>query len=399
MKVLLRASRTPFTILYNDEIPKKHYMNAYNYLEKQGTRNIGNLCFSDSVYKSLYGLNEIDIDRYEIGLDLRIEEEVDYINNEYDMFILPMCVFGLHLLQKEYLSNLTKLIKKLKIPCIVVGIAAHMKLNKDTSHLKKYEKTIYDFFSSILDKSNSIGVRGEITKEYLVSIGLPKNSIDVIGCPSMFYNGDKLKITKKDLNSIVITVSDINKDERNNVLKFIDYCNKNYTNKIYITQTRYLMKDIYESKFPIKENINIPPNNHLYNFYITDRIKFFCDFIPWLNYLKQQSFTIGTRIHGNIMGLLAGIPAHVIAHDCRTLELAEYFEIPYTLSKNIDKLNIKKLYKLLDYSSTVKNHKKRLDKYKNFLEKNNIKHNFDNIDIRNDFNLKLKKSLKNTILL
>ena len=59
----------------------------------------------------------------------------------------------------------------------------------------------------------------------------------------------------------------------------------------------------------------------------SDRVRFFLDPKTWFDHLAQYDFSFGTRIHGNIAALLAGTPALLLAHDSRTLELAEYHEI------------------------------------------------------------------------
>lgn len=48
----------------------------------------------------------------------------------------------------------------------------------------------------------------------------------------------------------------------------------------------------------------------------------------WVAYLRNRSSTFGTRIHGNILSLQAETPALVVAHDRRTIELADTLKIP-----------------------------------------------------------------------
>jgi polysaccharide pyruvyl transferase WcaK-like protein len=48
-------------------------------------------------------------------------------------------------------------------------------------------------------------------------------------------------------------------------------------------------------------------------------------------FMAQQHFAFGTRIHGNVAGVLAGTPSVVLANDSRTVELSEYHGIPYRL--------------------------------------------------------------------
>ena len=51
-----------------------------------------------------------------------------------------------------------------------------------------------------------------------------------------------------------------------------------------------------------------------------DRIRFPVEAWTWLEYLRDFDFATGTRLHGNVAALLAGVPAVLLAHDSRTLE-------------------------------------------------------------------------------
>ena len=60
--------------------------------------------------------------------------------------------------------------------------------------LKPLEASVRDFVSAVLDRAPSIGVRGEMTCDYLRGLGY--RDVEVIGCPSMFLNGDRLRVEK-----------------------------------------------------------------------------------------------------------------------------------------------------------------------------------------------------------
>ena len=55
----------------------------------------------------------------------------------------------------------------------------------------------------------------------------------------------------------------------------------------------------------------------------------------WIEHLARYDFVIGTRIHGTILGLQAGVPSVCIAHDSRTLELCQTMKIPYVLAADV----------------------------------------------------------------
>ncbi len=49
--------------------------------------------------------------------------------------------------------------------------------------------------AAVLDRSPTIGVRGEYTQDFVKRLGF--RDIEVIGCPSMFLRGDQLSVTKR----------------------------------------------------------------------------------------------------------------------------------------------------------------------------------------------------------
>ena len=60
---------------------------------------------------------------------------------------------------------------------------------------RAWDDSVKAFVRAVLDRSPSIGVRGEYTQDYLNQLGF--RDVEVIGCPSMFLYGDRMTITKR----------------------------------------------------------------------------------------------------------------------------------------------------------------------------------------------------------
>ncbi len=103
----------------------------------------------------------------------------------------------------------------------------------------------------------------------------------------------------------------------------------------------------------------------------------------WFEFLKSGNLNFGTRIHGNIAGILSGVPAYIVAPDSRVLELARYHNIPHTTIKDLDvSKDIFQLLNGVDFSSVKNGHKERFNNYLDFLHANGILTIFDEkIDI------------------
>lgn len=69
--------------------------------------------------------------------------------------------------------------------------------------------------------------------------------------------------------------------------------------------------------------------------YLADHGKVFMNYPSWHNYMKTKSFCVGTRIHGTIASIVAGTAGTLIAHDSRTLEMAQSMNIPYVRSSEV----------------------------------------------------------------
>jgi polysaccharide pyruvyl transferase WcaK-like protein len=54
----------------------------------------------------------------------------------------------------------------------------------------------------------------------------------------------------------------------------------------------------------------------------------FVDVECWINSLRGCRVSFGTRIHGNLLALQAGVPNFIVPHDARTRELAETIGMP-----------------------------------------------------------------------
>ena len=93
------------------------------------------------------------------------------------------------------LIRMTRLIARLRIPVVVLGVGAQATLDYDWTRLRPMERSVRAFVGAVLDHGPSIGVRGELTRDYLRSLGF--RDVEVIGCPSMFLWGDRMDVRKR----------------------------------------------------------------------------------------------------------------------------------------------------------------------------------------------------------
>jgi hypothetical protein len=356
MKILMRLGKIPTTVSTIEEVCENNNIG----------NNSGNLLFQYSAYKCFSHADNV-VESYGYRAD---PNDADRINNEYDVFVLPLA----NAFRQSYIPTLnryTALIQKLKIPVVVMGVGAQAS-KASLEDMPQVNEEVKNFCRAVLDRSSAIGVRGEFTYEYLKSLGFNANEIEIIGCPSMFTFGKDLPtINTRHLGAysrISINSTEGKKDFRpifvNNIRRYKNLC--------FIPQTIETLKSLSNAgpDLLLKESLAIPMKK-------INETKLFVDINPWINFLRGFDFSFGTRIHGNVISLLAGVPAHVVAHDSRTLELAKYFEIPYSLLQDLDKSTLAEdLYAKSSYKNFNANHGTRFDRFSSFLKKNGLNPKF-----------------------
>jgi hypothetical protein len=122
-------------------------------------------------------------------------EVVSRINDEFDAFVVPLAnAFRSTFLPQ--LRQLTDLIRKLEIPVAVVGVGAPTVPSAVELPAEVREFTTA-FVRAVLERSATIGVRGEITQRCLAALGFGDEHVDVIGCPSLFGSGRDAVVHKR----------------------------------------------------------------------------------------------------------------------------------------------------------------------------------------------------------
>ena len=356
-RILLRARRDPFEVVDADSTIRQNLIG----------NNVGNLVFSLAAYKALRSTGaEVSVDGF--GAD---PADADRINESFDAYVIPLAN-AFRASFEPQLIRMTRLIERLKIPVVILGVGAQSNLRYELEPLAPLDRSVREFVSAVLDRSPSIGVRGEFTATYLRSLGF--GDVEVIGCPSMFLHGDRLDLRP---------VPAIDRDTRLAVNispyvkamgRVVETHRKRYPNLVYVAQDLETLALLaHGDRHPQDDGKNRNPVDRSHPLLREDRVLFFLDPLPWMRFLAERELSFGTRIHGNITSLLAGTPAYVFAHDSRTVELARYFEIPYSpMNALTAQTDIATLVEAADYGPLVRNHRARYETYVGYLARNGL---------------------------
>ncbi|MCW4457823.1 polysaccharide pyruvyl transferase family protein [Microbacterium sp. MPKO10] len=388
MRILVRAGKAPHDVVSPEASFARNRSGVFG-------ANVGNLLFTNAVYRAIYVPgSEVVVDSLETE-SVRVNDKyVDRINSEFDVFVLPLAnAFRTQFL--PWLDRLSAVIERLKIPVVVVGVGAQLGLSGDYSGVSdKTNASVARFMRAVLDHSASVGVRGEITADYLNSLGFGEEHVDVIGCPSMYDNGRQMTVEKKTVPP--------SKGARLglNVTPSIPGMGKNlmavaeqYPNSVYIPQEhRELALLLWGQKVAGKLAQGVPGDTS-HPLYKQDRIRFFLDPQTWRDYLSTCEFAFGNRIHGNVAALTAGTPAVLLSHDSRTLELAQYHGIPYRPVPSAEEgIDVGHLYADADFTELNRVSSENFDRYTAFLGKNNISNIFDHGQANSDYERQLSST-------
>jgi hypothetical protein len=366
-QILIRSHKSPFTVADADTTYRQNLIG----------NNTGNLVFSQAVYRLL---STADNDLETSGL-ARSHPRV--INSRFDHVVIPLAN-AFRSTYIETLDALSSLIEQLTIPVTVLGVGEQASLGGVYKGADSVKPATKRFVSAVLDHSPSIGVRGERTRDYLNSLGFGDEHVKVIGCPSMFMYGPDLNVEKKveSLNvdsAIALNVSPYVAEMGPISLSAAEH----FPHLVYMAQNIQTLELMLYGSYPKGKRMNAvaakgAPINLDHPLIRSDRVRFFLDPSTWFDHLAQYDFSFGTRIHGNIAALLAGTPALLLAHDSRTLELAEYHEIPHRTINSIEAgADAITLYAECDWNRLNKAHPDRWDTFATFLQDHNLTHVYD----------------------
>ena len=334
--------------------------------------------------------------------------EIEEINQQFDLIIYPMA----NIFSTEFslgLDLLSDFFSKIKIPTFIISCGAQANCYDD---LDKLVKTIGEksqrFISTIYNTGGQFALRGNFTAEFFYKLGFDNPAI--VGCPSLFQLGRNFQIEKSIVNKADFKPSFNGKFE--NTIEYLDY----FPNSIYYDQD--LFYDLLYNPNYFKDDSGFANNikmirmnsnsSKLVDCINNDRIKLIADMWDWQNsFIKESiSFSFGSRIHGTIIALLAGVPSVLVTLDSRTREMAELYNIPHI--KSFDDVKPKELYDYycdLDFTGFNKNYVKIYDEFEKFLIESNIvdKMNKNNNYLNRDLNEFIDQSIytisKNKIVL
>jgi hypothetical protein len=372
-RILIRAGRPPHDATSNESALGWRGSGHFG-------SNTGNMLFSDSVYRMLSTPSaELTCDAYAPEWRFFTDREAEYVNEHFDAYVLPLANAFRRGFGGRPLARLTQLIDKLTIPVVIVGVGGQSRIGAHgPDSLPEFERdNTVAFVKSVLKRSASIGVRGEYTKQLLLDLGFSDSEIDVIGCPSMFVNGPDFRVRPNDATLRPDSPLAINLETAFDGIGDLYQANETqYSDLVVVYQTlagcEYIMWGEPAAEFGAGT-----PKDVTDRAYREGRLRFFTNSRTWHRFMAEREFAFGTRIHGVAAAIAAGTPAFLLAHDSRTLELAEYHGVPHAPYKKVIKsgrYRASDLYERANPDSINAVMAENFHRYAAFLERNGLEH-------------------------
>ncbi len=337
--------------------------------------NVGNMFFFNAIVKSLLREDNLLV-RYKNGINI----------DDFDAGIL-IHANSIRNGTKKWFENDYNTILNSHIPFILVCVGSDSNANFQIQLDKDLIISIKKCYNLLLERTPSIGVRGNFTKKVLVEqVGISSDRIDVIGCPSVRYFGNKLEkfprkypLFSKELKIAVnFTAYYYDLDEAIYLYKIL----KDFS-KSYVIFTDKVEADLIYKHIPVPENRRheLLPTTEDHFIIKQNRARFLARQDKIMQMMHTFDFSIGSRIHQAIISILSGCPALLIAHSSRVLEIAQHHNIPYILRSelvecepSVEELYYRACMGMIDF---YKSYDTKLIEYTNFLEKNNLHVNPD----------------------
>lgn len=304
--------------------------------------NTGNLAF----FRSIQKLFRPDFLRPAWGL-LANEEKL----SGYDAFLTTDLIW---IPQNQVYPNTEKILDAIgDRPLIPISVGlqcnsydAGFQMHPDTVRLLKR-----------LEERCVLGVRGNYTAQILSDRGI--RNIEVIGCPSVFYQKEYRFSEKEGEPKTVCNFKTFWGRCRGWEMKLLEYfCEKNLP---FIEQT---CQPVTELK---NENCSrfVP--------WLQKEKKLFFQTEQWDAFLQNYDFSMGMRFHGNIIAMQNGLRALFVVSDSRTRELTEYFGLPVLEAKEFDEQKtLREYWEEADPSKFLSRLPALRQRLEGFAEKNHL---------------------------
>lgn len=238
------------------------------------------------------------------------------------------------------LGRLAELLRALNRPCLVVGLGVQAEVEAAPPALTAGTR---DFLAELARLAPTVCVRGDYTRDFCAALGV--SNLAALGCPSLLINPDRelgaaieARIAALPESGPVAVHAACIKAPLQGVERELARLVRLEPGSAYLVQRPLeLMRAVHGEAMQGAEEqayfarcagfLGFPGPEALGRFLRTHgRVP--VSLADWAHGLRRFIAGVNTRIHGTMIGLMAGLPSLCVCHDTRTRELARQHCVP-----------------------------------------------------------------------
>lgn len=240
-------------------------------------------------------------------------------------------------------GDIADFLERTRLPVTIIGLGAQTNDRTTTSPIHPNTMRLMRL---IAERSATLGVRGFYTAEVLAANGV--HNVEVIGCPSIYTS--RCPVVRIDTAGL----ADLKAPVVNFSRRVIEHSfNASAMQAVENAVLQFALQ--HDSAFVAQDELEelalstgaeVDTRRLTQYFASSDatrvvdffkhRTRWFHDVDSWAAFMRGRSVAIGTRFHGNLLGLVNGVPALFIIHDSRTMELCSLIGAPSVHLNEID---------------------------------------------------------------
>ncbi len=326
---------TPFLFGFSPSVEESGFLSTERALQLVGD-NTGNLAFC-------YALNR------QLGGNLRSilwHASPAAIDNMGDMGVMTLAnQLGPHV----NLEYLVEGFRKVRSRLVGIGLGAQ------AGHAESFveiPKGTLDWVRAIQDHSVSnrpnIAMRGEFSRKVLERYGLADKTV-VLGCPTLFISGD-LQLGRTIAGRFDPNFRHVAVAAGHHRWTHLSRLEASLVQIAQVTGGSYICQSPLEmvrlgrgEAGALDDAARDACRNYVAPWMADSEFVHWCDrralsffsASAWIEHIRRFDFVVGTRIHGVMLALQAGVPALCLAHDSRTIELCQTMLVPYIRAQDV----------------------------------------------------------------
>ncbi|MDE0349057.1 MAG: polysaccharide pyruvyl transferase family protein [Gammaproteobacteria bacterium] len=333
-----RASGTrvakPFLFGLRESVPDSGLLDSRTLFRLAG-HNTGNFAFTHAIRRQVVGWGDAIHDG--------VRATPDRMREAGDICVIP----GANKLGRHAdLGKMAELLEGADMPTVVLSLGAQSSVDYAIPELP--EGTVR-WVRAVVERSPAgcanIGVRGEFSRDVLSAYGF--ENVRIVGCPSLFLDPSPAlgRLIERNAGAAPRRVAVAAGGPRWKHLARIEQSLTRMvttTDGAYVCQAPFAMLALAhgdetelgdEVLDACREYVDREMSMEDFGAWVRRFAVAFYDIPEWIEFLRAFDFVVGTRIHGVLLGLQAGIPALCVVSDSRTRELCETMAVPHVLAR------------------------------------------------------------------